>query len=160
MSNNILQLANHQQRYSGSYQFTITHELDVDFRKYLIRKLDALVPPTVNQHPDDAQPLDISLDDIEGDVVAGLSAVTCGATLAVDLLWVDEALRGSGIGRRLMQMAEDFARERGCERARISVTTGVAFFVDMGYTLSGTVQQVDFQAGSTHAIYWLTKDLI
>jgi len=160
MSNKILQLAQHQQRYSGSYQFTITHELDADFRKYLTRKLADLIPPTVDQHPAEAQPLDISLDDIEGDVVAGLSAFTCGTTLAIDLLWVDEPLRSSGIGRRLMQMAEEFARERGCERARISVTNGLPFFVDMGYTLTGTVQQVDFNAGSTRAIYWLTKELI
>ena len=160
MSNKILQLAQYHQTYSGSYQFNVTEELDAHFRKYLSRKLRDLLPPTVEQHPADAMPLDISLDDIEGDVVAGISAVTCKHTLSIDLLWVDEPLRDNGIGRRLMQMAEEKGRERGCTQARLSVTGGVAFFIGLGYDLSGTVQQVDFSAGTTKAVYWLTKDLI
>lgn len=160
MSNKILQLAQHLPSYSGSYEFTVTDTLDADFRKYLSRKLRDLLPPVVEQHPADAQPLDISLDDIEGDVVAGISAVTCRTTLSIDLLWVDEPLRNTGIGRRLMQMTEELGRERGCRQARIMVTGGVAFFVGQGYALSGTVQQVDFKAGTTKAVYWLTKDLV
>lgn len=159
MSQKILQLAHYAQQYSGSYEFTITHEPDEDFRKYLSRRMAEMIPPTIEQHPPAAQPLDISLDDLEGDVVAGLSAVTHGATLAVDMLWVGEPLRGQGIGARLMQMAEELARERGCRIARVSVTGSVAFFVGRGYELSGTVQQVDFHAGSSKAVYWLTKEL-
>jgi GNAT superfamily N-acetyltransferase len=159
MSNNILQLAQYQQPYSGSYAFTITHEPDEDYRKYLTRQVADYMPPMVQQHPGDAQALDISLDDLEGDVVAGVSAVTYGATLAVDLLWVGEPLRGQGIGTRLMQMAEEFARERGCDVARVSVTGNLPFFIEMGYELSGTIQQVDFRAGSNKAVYWLTKVL-
>jgi GNAT superfamily N-acetyltransferase len=156
---NMLYLAQYQQDYSGIYQFTITHEEDANFRKYLMRKLAALIPPVTEKHPADAQPLDISLDDVEGDVVAGLSAFTARGTLHIDLLWVDDPMRGNGIGYRLVQMAEEQARERGCCKARISVTNGVALFVGMGYELSGTVQQVDFAAGNTRAVYWLEKAL-
>lgn len=159
MSHKILQLAHYAQQYSGSYEFTITHEPDTDFRKYLSRQVAELLPPTTEQHPAAAQSLDISLDDLEGDVVAGLSAMTHHITLAIDLLWVGEPLRSQGIGTRLIQMAEELARERKCQIARVSVTGNVPFFVGRGYELSGTVQQVDFRAGCSKAVYWLTKEL-
>lgn len=159
MSNKILQLAHYRQSYSGSYEFTITHEPDEDYRRYLSRQIAEALPPYIQQHPADARPLDISLDDLEGDVVAGVSAVTYGSTLAIDMVWVGEPLRGQGIGARLVQMAEEIARERGCEIARVSVTGDLPFFIERGYELSGTVQQVDFRAGSSKAVYWLTKGL-
>lgn len=159
MSNKILQLAHYRQSYSGSYEFTITHEPDEDYRRYLARQIADTLPPVVKQHPADARPLDISLDDLEGDVVAGVSAVTYGSTLAIDMLWVGQPLRGQGIGGRLLQMVEEIARERGCEIARVSVTGGLPYFIDHGYELSGTVQQVDFRAGSSRAVYWLAKTL-
>jgi GNAT superfamily N-acetyltransferase len=151
--------------YSGSYEFTITNEPDADYRKYLARKLCDVLPTSVFPHPADAMPVDISLDDLEGDVVAGISAVTRRGTLTIDMLWVDEPLRGQGIGRRLMQMAEEVAIERGCTQARISVTGGVEFYVGMGYSISGTVQQVTptadaFREGRTVAVYWLCKELV
>ncbi|PJF23273.1 MAG: hypothetical protein CUN56_01805 [Phototrophicales bacterium] len=158
MSANIISIAQLQQRYSGSYQFTITQEPDLDFRKYLKRKLCDVLPPVSLAHPADAHPLDISLDDLEGDVVAGISAVTYRGTLYIDMLWVDAPLRHTGIGHRLVQMTEEHARQRGCRRARISVPGHtVAFFVGTGYRINGTVQPVD---DLSHSVFWLTKDLL
>jgi GNAT superfamily N-acetyltransferase len=165
MSAKIIAIAQLQQRYSGSYEFTITHEPDPDFRKYLARQLRDVLPAINDPHPVDAQSLDISLDDLEGDVVAGVSAVTARDTLVVDLLWVGEPLRGQGIGRRLMQMVEEAAYERGCTRSRVRVTSDVAFFVGLGYDITGTVQTLPFasaipgQAAPMQSIYWLAKDI-
>lgn len=165
MSAKIIAIAQLQQRYSGSYEFTITHEPDPDYRKYLARQLRDVLPHAVDPLPADAAPLDISLDDLEGDVVAGVSAVTSRETLLVDLLWVGEPLRGQGIGSRLMQMAEEEAFKRGCTRARIRVAQGVAFFVGMGYAITGTVQTLPFATATpgmvapAQSIYWLTKDI-
>jgi len=38
-----------------------------------------------------------------------------GAWLAIDLVWVEEAFRGRGLGSRLLAEAEDEGRRRGCK---------------------------------------------
>jgi GNAT superfamily N-acetyltransferase len=159
MSAKIIQIADLQARYSGSYQFTVTTTPDPDYRSYLARQLRGYLPPVVRRPAPDAQPLDISLDDIEGDVVAGLAADIVRDTLFINMLWVGEPLRGRGLGRRLLQMAEEKAT--GCVRARGRVMGNVAFFVGAAYRITGTVQAIPFQAGraGVQAIYWLEKDI-
>lgn len=160
MSAKIVGIAELQARYSGSYQFNMTDDPDPDYRKYLARQLRDVVPH-IERPPANAQPLDISLDDIEGDVVAGLSAWIAGDHLVIDMLWVGEPLRGRGIGRRLLQMAEESAMARGCAGARVRTMKQVAYFVGAGYAITGTVQAVDFRAGqSAPAICWLTKTFV
>ena len=46
-------------------------------------------------------------------VVGVLTADLLWDWLYIDELWVDEAQRGSGLGKRLMQQAEGYAREKG-----------------------------------------------
>src|SRR5215468_8973733 len=59
----------------------------------------------------------------------------------ITTLVVDTAARGSGVGRRLVEAAERWGRERGC--VRISVTTALhraaahAFYERLGYQQSG-----------------------
>ena len=63
-----------------------------------------------------------------GDEVVGLASVHILSVLnrPRDVAWltalvVDESVRGSGVGRRLVEAVEDFARRSDCER--LSVTT-------------------------------------
>lgn len=159
----IVNFAELQERYSGTYAFNTTTEPDADYRKYLARRLGDRLPVGTGKHAADAIPLDISLDDYEGDVIAGISAVTSRGVLSIDMLWVDEPMRDQGIGRRLVQMAEEDARTRFCAQARVTVTTGsVAFFTGLGYTISGVVQQLtlDRSGPARQSIYWLSKDLV
>jgi len=162
MSAKLISIAQLQAQYSGSYAFNVTHEPDPDYRKFLARQIG--LSHHEETFPVGAQPLDISLDDVEGDVVAGVSGFTLNATLTVDMLWVGQPIREQGIGRRLMQMVEEAACERGCKRARVRTPHEVAFFVGMGYQLSGTVQTLPFRnlaasvsAQAPQAIYWLEK---
>ena len=161
MSALIANFAEIRERYSGTYEFTTTETPDPDYRKYLARKLAGHLPHVTMPHPADAVPLDISLDDVEGDVVAGISAVTVRGTLVIDMLWVDDPMRGQGIGRRLVQMAEEQARARGCTQARIGVLSGVAFYVGMGYAITGTMQQLtlDHSGPAQYTLCWLCKAL-
>ena len=163
MSNKILQLG-YEYRDSGTYQFNVTSEEDVFFRKYLARRIGDVLP-LLEEHNPDAFPVDISMDDVEGDVMAGISAVIFQDVLVIDMLWVQEKLRHEGIGRRLVQMAEDVARKRGSIRARVRTTNIVPFFVDLGYSITGTVQDVPknvvslFETGAIRrSVYWLTKE--
>jgi GNAT superfamily N-acetyltransferase len=146
-------------RLVSGYTCTITNEPDEDFRKYLARRMrEVSSTRAVTAYPfkgSAATPLDISLDDPEGDVVAGLSARTVRDCLYIDLLWVDVHLRGQGIGGRLMTLVEEIAVERGCCRVRICVSAGVNFLCRLGYAACGKLQP--FPSGD--AIYWLIKDL-
>ena len=63
-----------------------------------------------------------------GDTVVGLASVHVLSVLnrPRDVAWltalvVDESARGAGVGRRLVEAVEEFARQSGCER--MSVTT-------------------------------------
>ena len=52
-------------------------------------------------------------------------------------LVVDETLRGEGLGPRLLRAAEDWARQRGCQRVRVRSNVvrerAHAFYVREGY---------------------------
>ena len=49
--------------------------------------------------------------DDEGSLQGGIRATCYWNTLHIELLWISETARGAGIGRKLMQKAEAFARE-------------------------------------------------
>jgi GNAT superfamily N-acetyltransferase len=121
------------------YTLTVTDEPDEDFLKYLRRKLNlkTTAPLVV---PQSALRLDVSLDDDEGDVVAGLAAMTAHGCLNIELLWVDAKLRGEGIGARLLQTAEDLARVRGCGRVRVTTAQAVEYFTGRGFTVTGRLR--------------------
>lgn len=166
--NKILQLG-YEFQPSGTYQFTTTYEHDEVYRRYLARRAGFnLSPLPETMHPD-ALPVDISMDDIEGDVVAGIAAVIHNNVLLIDMLWVNDAIEENGIDRRLVQMAEEVAIERDAHVARVRVgdMSEVAFYVDLGYVLTGTVQNVPKNVVNLFnptqsaglSLYWLAKDL-
>lgn len=92
-----------------------------------------------------------------GSVVGGLWANTNWAWLSVELLFVPERLRGSGLGRRLMRQAEDEAVRRGCRAARVDTFSFQArgFYEKLGYRVYGTLE--DCPPG--HSRYFLQKTL-
>ncbi|MBV4457809.1 GNAT family N-acetyltransferase [Pseudomonas sp. COR58] len=59
-------------------------------------------------------PLTLLVRDDSGAILGGLYGRFVCEWLFVDLLSVPEAGRGQGIGSRLMGMAEELAREKGC----------------------------------------------
>lgn len=166
--NKILQLG-YEFQPSGTYQFTTTHEYDALYRQYLVRRAEFSLSALPEMTHPDALPVDISMDDIEGDVVAGISAVIHNNILLIDMLWVNDAIDENGIDRRLVQMAEEVAIERDAHKARVRVgdMREVAFYVDLGYVLTGTVQHVPKNVvnlfsppqSTGTSLYWLAKDL-
>lgn len=142
--------------------FNITDQPDDDYLKYLRRRTG--VEPHLRQHTgllnvgqfsDSAIRLDISLDDDEGDVVAGLAAQTADGWLHIDMIWVEYALRGSGWGTRLIEMAEKIALERGCTCARVGTLYEADFFRKHGYVVTGKIAL--FPTGQT--LTWMEKCL-
>jgi len=135
------------------YSFTITDELDEDYLKYLRRRANMRAIPQA--HSSAHTRLDISLDDDEGDVVAGLAAYTADGRLQIDTVWVHPSLNRAEICARLVSMAEQVAGERGCTVARVCTCSIPDDFLTLGYVVSGKV--VAFPDGV--AIHWLEKTL-
>lgn len=92
-----------------------------------------------------------------GEVLGGIRATCFWNTLHIELLWLSEGLRGSGIGRQLVEAAEKFARQNGCENAFVETTSWQArpFYQKNGYrhvaTLNGRPRG--------HASHYLSKTL-
>lgn len=93
----------------------------------------------------------------DGSVAAGLSGYTQWSWLYVDYLWLDESLRGSGLGASLLQQAEDEALARGCRWSRLYTYDFQApgFYERQGYSVWGVLE--DFPPG--HRQIWFRKAL-
>ena len=92
----------------------------------------------------------------EGQIVGGLWGHTAFGWLFVELLFSPADLRG-GMGTRLMDMAEDEARRRGCRHAWLDTYSFQArgFYEKRGYQVFGQLD--DYPPG--HVRYFLRRDL-
>ena len=81
------------------------------------------------------QRLAVLLRDAGGAVVAGLAGETYAGWLFIRYLWIAEGLRRQGIGRALIQAAEDRALERGSHSAWLDTFSFQApeFYRRQGY---------------------------
>ena len=104
------------------------------------------------------QPLALAVRAATGEIVGGLIGETAWGWLHVDLLWIEAAYRGRGVGRTLLGMAERAATERGCRYAYLDTFDFQArpFYEREGYTVFGV--QEDYPPG--HTRYYLRKTLV
>lgn len=84
--------------------FILTHQQNDDDREALLAGLGAYNRQFISR--ENWGPLSVSHKDAEGVLRGGLIASRKGNWLCIDYLWVDETLRGSGLGRALMEAAE------------------------------------------------------
>lgn len=62
----------------------------------------------------ESEPLNLYIEDEQGQLLAGLVAETFGNWLEIEYLFVKDDLRGQGIGSQLLQRAESEAKNRNC----------------------------------------------
>jgi GNAT superfamily N-acetyltransferase len=93
-----------------------------------------------------------------GRIVAGLFGWTWGACCEIRFLWVDARWRGQGLGRRLLELAENEARARAVEQIVLSTHSFQAprFYQQLGFEIVGSIS--DYPAG--HQQIHLRKRLI
>ena len=90
----------------------------------------------------DSQTLDILVRDREtGEIVGGLLGHSSLGLFFLDLLSLPERLRGGGIGSRIIALAEDEGRRRGCTAAFVYTVTFQApgFYERHGYHRFGEI---------------------
>jgi GNAT superfamily N-acetyltransferase len=102
-------------------------------------------------------PFAIFVRDDERRIVAGISGMTWGGCCELHAMWVDEPLRGNGLGRALLARAESVARQRGCALVQFLAYDLLAagLYERLGYETVGVIEGCP--AGS--AARWYRKDL-
>jgi len=105
--------------------------------------------------PSDRRDLFIPITADDGSVDGGLIGYTGRGWLYVELLSVPERLRGQGMAGRLLVLAEEEAKARGCIGAYIDTINPVACraYERAGYTVFGRIE--NFSRGQD--ICWLIK---
>jgi GNAT superfamily N-acetyltransferase len=91
----------------------------------------------------DARPLAVLLRNPGAEaVVGGLIGRTTLGIFFIDLIFLPDEARGGGVGTRVMAMAEDEARRRGCTAATLFTITFQApgFYRRCGYRELGRVE--------------------
>ncbi len=92
-----------------------------------------------------------------GQIIAGISGYTWAGMAEIEFLWVDDSLRGQGVGSRLLEAVEAEARQRGCALIITSTYSFQApeFYQRHGYEVVAKIEECP----PGHVNYWLKKDL-
>lgn len=112
-------------------------------------RLDALINDGLNAFNDevagysDRRPLSVVVRDPgTGEILGGAKGRTSLGLLFVELFWLPEALRGSGLGSRILRMMEEEGRRRGCRSAVLFTISFQApdFYRRHGWRVFGEVE--------------------
>lgn len=91
------------------------------------------------------------------EILGGVLCEVYWEWLYIDLLWVQDDLRGRGYGRLLMETAEQEARQRGAKNAYLDTFSFQApdFYLKLGYQVFGELPA--FPPG--HERFFMRKEL-
>lgn len=87
-------------------------------------------------------PVVFHLLDEGGGFVGGLSGDVWLERLVIEFVWIDETLRGRGLGRRLIESAEGYAVGCGATHAQLDTydfQAGREYYERLGYEVFGTL---------------------
>ena len=104
------------------------------------------------------EPVALLVRDESGEILGGLYGRVFYQWMYIDLLSVPEQARGQGMGTKLMQMAEDLAREKECIGIWLDTFDFQApeFYRKLGYSELGQI--ADYPPG--HKRFFFQKRLI
>jgi GNAT superfamily N-acetyltransferase len=79
--------------------------------------------------------INLAIKNDAGLVVGGILAVLCWNWIEVDILWIDETIRGMGHGTRLLNQIENIAKEQNCTFIKLNTFSFQApdFYRKNGY---------------------------
>jgi len=122
------------------HQLAIDDQVSAEDEALIVRGLRAFNEDRLGSADD--KPVKLVVRDGDGKVVGGLLGHTRWRWMYVAKLWVDESVRGHGVGKRLMEAAENLARSRGCTDVSLDTFDFQArpFYEKLGYELFGTLE--------------------
>ncbi|MBK5553613.1 GNAT family N-acetyltransferase [Pseudomonas sp. TH03] len=108
--------------------------------------------------PANPQPFALLVRDDHGEILGGLYGRVFYQWLFIELLSVPKQARGQGMGSRLMNMAEELAREKECVGIWLDTFDfqAPAFYKKLGYSELGHI--ADYPPG--HQRFFLQKRLM
>ncbi|MBO0130810.1 MULTISPECIES: GNAT family N-acetyltransferase [Agrobacterium] len=133
--------------------FVLSDVADADAEKAI---RDPLVAYNIARFGEsDKRELNITIRNDENTVTGGLVGYTGRGWLYVQLLFVPETMRGQGTAAKLLAMAEEEARKRGCTGAYIDTMNPDALrtYERYGFTRIGSLAPLS----SGQSITWLEK---
>ena len=138
-----------------SYSITLTDQPDSVDTRYIEEGLATYNLQYAPQY--NTQRLVVLLRAPDGRLVGGVLGLTWWGWLRIDIIWLDEAVRGQDWGTRLMEAAEAEAVRRGCHHAFLDTMSfqALPFYLKLGYTVFGQLD--DLPQG--HSMYFLQKRL-
>ncbi|MEO3470314.1 GNAT family N-acetyltransferase [Roseomonas sp. CAU 1739] len=116
---------------------TLAEEPEAGFRAELAHHIHAFHGTTV---PHEARRFGLALRDADGRLRAGVAGLMSWGWLFIEAAWVDDALRGQGVGRGLMHRAETHARACGCHAAWLDTFQAEGFYRALGYERFGLLE--------------------
>lgn len=134
---------------------TIINQSTIDDANYVRRKLIELnsknVPNGIYEE------VNLCIKDDNGEVIAGLNSAVCWNWMEIDILWVNEEYRGQGLGRSLLDKAENLAREKNCTFIKLNTFSFQApeFYKKYQYEVMAVIENAPL--GQRH--YYYKKDL-
>lgn len=135
----------------------MVEEPDAELRRIVLEGLRSFNRSLFAGHPD-GRDLAIAIRAPDGkSSLGGLLGRTAGGWLAIELIFVPEAFRGMGLATKLIGMAEDEARRRGCHSAWLDTLNPKAriLYERLGYAVFGELE--DYPVGSSRS--FLRKSL-
>lgn len=133
--------------------FVLSDVADADAEKAI---RDPLVAYNIARFGEsDKRELNITIRNDENTVTGGLVGYTGRGWLYVQLLFVPETMRGKGTAAKLLAMAEEEARKRGCTGAYIDTMNpdALRLYERYGFTRIGSLAPLS----SGQSITWLEK---
>lgn len=102
-------------------------------------------------------PLSVCYRNEQNQILAGGSGATFGNWLMIERLWVDDSLRGQGIGQQLLDAMEQEAKSRNCQFAFLDTLEFQAkgFYEKNGYQVQAEQEHYPL----TGSRYYLMKIL-
>ena len=135
-------------------QMDITDSPDPASREAILDVLIAHTEQQLGPRPPKCD-LGLFLRGPDGAVIGGLSAVCYWDWMFVETFFLPEALRGGGLGRRLMAVAESYAARFGCAGIWLNTLSFQApnLYRKLGFAEVGRLD--DYPPG--HKRYWFAK---
>ena len=106
----------------------------------------------------DKDPIGVFYEDEAGKKLAGLTGYIFGNWMFVDFLFVDGSLRGQGIGKKLVTLAEEDAKKRGVKYVFLCTNAFQApgFYEKLGFVRAFTLKEFPKDGER----YYYTKELV
>lgn len=139
-------------------EFHITKDTDKEAVKYINNELYQY---NLKHFSEDLRgrykEINLIVRDENDNICGGLIGEVCWNWLEIQILIVNEDLRKSGLGTKLLLEAEQIARDNQCDFIKLDTLSFQAldFYQKYGYEVYGYIDNV----GREHKHYYLKKDL-